>query len=557
MFAESYKNSQNSQLAARKGLMNSNLVSVLIPLVTCSIVVTVLLIYTPTRFGSKTFRSFLKLTGATLWWHGSWFFLLSTESEETAIRIAVFGHIGILYLPFALKSLLLDVLGIRNKEKKFILMYPCILILLLSSNTIIDGVYKYEWGYYPRAGYFHFLFLLLISFVVVKYLVMSINILKKERRLGEKKKIKLTIIASSIFAMGSYDFLLNYRLIEGYPYGFISSIVFIILIAIGLVNYDLFKSAEIMQDLTIQTNFLSHQIKESKIEMEGISSQNKELKKRDEIISIFLSATIKNELASGQNPIEYTAQRKRLTIMFIDMRGYTNFAESHSLDETYHLINQLFDLVIESVYQNKGEVDKTLGDGVLAYFNSPEDCLSSTNDLFKKLHMLNFLNSKRGKSTIKVGIGISHGEVLVGNFGSKIRIDRSIIGNAVNIASRLEAETKYFQCPVLADHAFFKSVRNLCQNIRPIGLKKLQGKSELSLIYEVFDFETTMNKRKKAATKIFLSHIFNLLINKQYNQAQKLLAEYRLENPRLNDLQISILLDSYSQSVIDKMRKSA
>lgn len=461
------------------------------PLITFSVIASLLAVLVPTRRKSTVFISFFQLALCTLWWHGSWILLFMEEQQQRAEVIAVLGHLSILYLPVAYNKLYAEMLGIRTHDKLFRAIYFVMLALLLSTRLIIDGVHQFSWGFYPKAGLLHPLFIGLVAYVAVDSAIRSAILLRDKSNQAKSKAIKTGILACVIFSLGSFDFLLNYRLVDFFPIGFVSSILFVIIIAIGIVGYDLFQKESQIQDLNRQNDTLLNSVEKERIRLQEkekfiqqISRQNHELRVRDEIISSFVSPTVRSEIALGENPLAYRPQKFLRSVVFIDMRDFTKIAEKIELDQIFSLVNSYFDLVNKAVYSNQGEVNKYLGDGVLALFEDPRHCLTAISNFLGDLQELNRAQLARQGHKIELGIGISFGEVLCGNFGSDTKLERSVIGDVVNIASRLEKLSKTYACQVICDEFFIQEVQD-CEFFRPIGIEVLKGRSKATIIYEI------------------------------------------------------------------------
>ncbi len=138
-----------------------------------------------------------------------------------------------------------------------------------------------------------------------------------------------------------------------------------------------------------------------------------------------------------------------LTIIFIDIRGFTSLSEQLSTREVVELLNSYHAHMVEAIFRHGGTLDKYLGDGLIAYFNAPVDqpdhaerAVSCAFEMERKLVTFNEDRSKEGKVTIKMGIGIHTGRAIVGDIGAPHRREFTAIGSAVNVASRLEGMTK-------------------------------------------------------------------------------------------------------------------
>jgi len=168
-------------------------------------------------------------------------------------------------------------------------------------------------------------------------------------------------------------------------------------------------------------------------------------------------------------------------VMFSDLRGFTELSDSSSESEVFDALDGYFDVVVQSVEEMGGDVLKFMGDGILSIFpirqstDRPHQCLQAALAARAVLVGLATLNDKRaqqGKTPLDIGIGINAGQVSYGNIGSPGRLDFTVLGRAVNIASRIEGLTKSIGHRVLATKAIAEINAELFENC---GLHKVRG----------------------------------------------------------------------------------
>jgi len=169
----------------------------------------------------------------------------------------------------------------------------------------------------------------------------------------------------------------------------------------------------------------------------------------------YLSPDMVDELAKNPEKLRLGGERKEMTFMFMDICGFTPISEAYKNNDDpeglVDLINKFLDVQTKIIINNKGTIDKYMGDCIMAFWNAPLDCedhadlavksalevLQATKELNEELSPLNL-------PPINVGIGISTGECIVGNMGSEVRFDYSVIGDAVNLGARLEGQTRNY-----------------------------------------------------------------------------------------------------------------
>jgi adenylate cyclase len=160
-----------------------------------------------------------------------------------------------------------------------------------------------------------------------------------------------------------------------------------------------------------------------------------------------------------------TGTTVRAAIMICDLRGFTQISDNWPRDDVIDLLNGYFDAMSEPIARHGGEILKFIGDGLLAIFplDQPNACanlLHAVTEARQAMMALNEKNNETGWAPLNYGIGVHVGDVMYGNIGSSTRLDFTVIGPAVNMASRLEALTKQLGKPVLLSQAFADLVKS-------------------------------------------------------------------------------------------------
>lgn len=193
---------------------------------------------------------------------------------------------------------------------------------------------------------------------------------------------------------------------------------------------------------------------------------------------------------------ETTGKVKKLAIMFTDIRDFTSFSENNLCYDIVHILNRYFFEMGKVINAFDGYIDKYMGDGIMAMFGLESDsgksaCESAVRAGLEMFHVLDNLNDyleSYFNTRFKIGVGIHYGEVVVGELGHPSKMQFSAIGDAVNIASRVESSTKLLNAPLLVTEAVFSEINSgIFQTGRVFSETELKGKIEKYTLYEVLE----------------------------------------------------------------------
>ena len=183
------------------------------------------------------------------------------------------------------------------------------------------------------------------------------------------------------------------------------------------------------------------------------------------------------------------SETRKVCVMFLDIRDFTQFSENKENDEIVKYLDTLFEFMIESINWHQGIINKFLGDGFMAVFGAP---FSSGNDSLNavkaSLAILKSLEDKILSGKIpptKIGIGLHTGNVLTGHIGSSKRKEYTIIGDTVNTASRIESLNKEHNTSLLFSETVFQEITSEYPQIQFIGESKVKGKQNLVKLYSL------------------------------------------------------------------------
>jgi adenylate cyclase len=212
----------------------------------------------------------------------------------------------------------------------------------------------------------------------------------------------------------------------------------------------------------------------------------------------YLAPQMVDRLLSNQKLPELGGERRELTILFCDLRGFTSLSERLDPAVLTRMVNEFFAMATEAIQEQGGTIDKYIGDAIMAFWNAPTDqpdhaslaCRAALR-MLKRIEEFNASAASNGDlPPLHVGIGINTGPCTVGNFGSSRRFDYSAIGDAVNVAARLEGETKAYGISILLGPETAAQVTHFA--ILPIDRIRPRGRAEALEIFALVGDETVM-----------------------------------------------------------------
>ena len=245
------------------------------------------------------------------------------------------------------------------------------------------------------------------------------------------------------------------------------------------------------------------------------------------------------ELAAemSQDPTHYTmeGQSREMTVLFSDIRGFTNFSEKLPPTELAEVLNAYLSTMTRIVQQQRGTIDKYIGDAIMAFWNAPVDlddhatrAVQTALDMQAALPQLNREFAARGWPEVRIGIGVNTGRMSVGNMGSEFRMSYTVMGDAVNLGSRLEGITKQYGVGILATqptveadpvHAFMK-----------VDVVRVKGKETPVAIYQPLGRKGELSDEAQMIARIFEA-AFARYQAQDWGEATKMLTELKAAAP--------------------------
>lgn len=204
----------------------------------------------------------------------------------------------------------------------------------------------------------------------------------------------------------------------------------------------------------------------------------------------YLSQDLAEQLLDNNNA-KLGGARQFVSILFADIRSYTTLTEQLTPEEVVALLNRYFETMVDVIFEHRGTLDKFIGDAIMAVFGSPipqsdhaQRAIETALSMQQQLVHFNQHQQDCGRPTLEIGIGINSDDVITGNIGSSKRMEFTVIGDGVNLTSRIESATKLYGCPIIISENTYE----LCQDtiwVRELDYVCVKGKRQPVRLYEV------------------------------------------------------------------------
>jgi adenylate cyclase len=219
--------------------------------------------------------------------------------------------------------------------------------------------------------------------------------------------------------------------------------------------------------------------------------EGREKRKMKKLFGQYVSKDVYDHLVADPSLARLGGTRREMSVLFSDIRGFTTVSERGQPEEIVHTLNEYFTKMVEIVFKHQGTVDKFVGDMVMALFGAPlddpehaEHAVEAALDMLAELKRLNQTWKSQGRPELDIGIGVNSGPMIAGNIGSEQIMSYTVIGDAVNLGSRLESLNKQYSTRIIISEATRSKLTGRYE-LRPLGDVVVKGKTRPVAIFEV------------------------------------------------------------------------
>lgn len=222
-------------------------------------------------------------------------------------------------------------------------------------------------------------------------------------------------------------------------------------------------------------------------------NRNKEMIKN--AMGKYLSQDVMKNVVKNIDDLKLGGKRAVVTVLFSDIRGFTSMSEKMSAEEVSAILNEYFGEMEPIITKYNGVINKFIGDAIMAIFgepihdeNHPQNAVKCAYEMLKKVNYLKEKWISEGKPKFEIGVGINTGEVFIGNIGTETRMEYTVIGDTVNLASRIEGYNKVYKTNLLVSTSTYSYIADIADVIK-IKEVQIRGKAKKMDIYEVLRIE--------------------------------------------------------------------
>jgi adenylate cyclase len=219
--------------------------------------------------------------------------------------------------------------------------------------------------------------------------------------------------------------------------------------------------------------------------------EGREKRRVKQMFGRYVSRDVYDQLMENPALARLGGQRRDMSVLFSDIRGFTTVSEAGEPEEIVGQLNEYFSRMVPIVFANRGTVDKFVGDMIMALFGAPlvdadhaDHAVAAAVEMVAELRRMNDAWAAAGRPALDIGVGVNSGDMVAGNIGSQSIMSYTVIGDNVNLGSRLESLNKNYHTRIIVSEATRSRLKRQ-YDVRPLGSVTVKGKTRAVDIYEV------------------------------------------------------------------------
>jgi adenylate cyclase len=267
----------------------------------------------------------------------------------------------------------------------------------------------------------------------------------------------------------------------------------------------------------------------------GFFLESHKKRKLTRLFGQYVPEELVNQMSRSGEDFGIGGEAREMTVLFSDVRNFTSLSEGLPPEELSRLMNEFLTPLTEAIHHNQGTIDKYMGDAIMAFWGAPlRDPLQATHAVRAALEMVRRVETiqadfmARGWPAIRIGVGLNTGTMSVGNMGSEFRMAYTVLGDAVNLGSRLEGLTKQYGVDILISATTREAAGELV--CREIDRVRVKGKHEPVAIYEPLGWPGEVAPESLAALRQH-EHALSLYRSRNWDEAEKIFSGLLEEEP--------------------------
>ncbi len=294
------------------------------------------------------------------------------------------------------------------------------------------------------------------------------------------------VVAVELIQLLLLALLLLWRIPLAQPSGILIVLIFVLVVT-SAVNYWFWQKVDLVVPLA--SSFMLIFMSTFLHILYSFFVENKDKKRLSSFFGQYVPPEIVKEMDHEEAELSIAGENRLMTVLFSDVRSFTTMSEGLNPAELTQLMNEFLTPITAAIHHHKGTIDKYMGDAVMAFWGAPlSDKQHAVHSIYAAFDMINAMKTvsalfkQQGRPEIKVGIGINSGQMNVGNMGSEFRMAYTVMGDSVNLGSRLEGLTKNYGVDIIVGEETKKLAKEICY--RELDKVKVKGKNKSVRIFE-------------------------------------------------------------------------